>query len=486
MNKQMEMAFMKQGGIKDDGMTKDPVSGNTIPPGSMATEVRDNIPAMLSDGEYVVPADVLRYYGVNFFENLRGQAKNGLQSMEQNGRIGGTPMTQQDVARNMQQPVMANTGMMLEPEKQQSPQAMGNQTPGFNQPVQSFSDGTTNAGGPPNFTSNWTPGTARMNTPMFQGTSSQQANIATAQQNNPNQGAEVTVFKTHYNINGETTQIKYVQMPGGTLQPAPGQESELAKYPLTEAEWLAYKKSQGGGGGGGGGGDTTPTGSSTEWMEGINWADKASVKEWVESPEGLGMSEAARTLAQKGGILGAVPQGIQANDISKIRGMRDYYESIGDTEMVNYLDPKIKEAIKNGGLVVSALDKLGLLTGKKYLNQMQNLTSVDQQNIKFSGMSVEDKKELDSTLSKDKEDRETAAEKFQKEAEAFKESDDYQKIIEKSNDPEDTAQNLDNVISGLEIGAQTGTIQLNKGGLMAAPKKKKKRQPKKGGLAGKK
>ena len=49
-------------------MTKDPVSGNEIPPGSMANEVRDNIPAMLSDGEYVVPADVLRYYGVNFLK----------------------------------------------------------------------------------------------------------------------------------------------------------------------------------------------------------------------------------------------------------------------------------------------------------------------------------------------------------------------------------------------------------------------------------
>ena len=58
------MAFMKQGGIKDDGMRKI-ISGNPIPPGSMAKEVRDDIPAMLSEGEYVVPADVLRYYGVN-------------------------------------------------------------------------------------------------------------------------------------------------------------------------------------------------------------------------------------------------------------------------------------------------------------------------------------------------------------------------------------------------------------------------------------
>ena len=35
-NRQMEMAFMQQGGLKDDGMKVDPVSGNEIPPGSMA------------------------------------------------------------------------------------------------------------------------------------------------------------------------------------------------------------------------------------------------------------------------------------------------------------------------------------------------------------------------------------------------------------------------------------------------------------------
>ena len=59
MNNQMEMAFMQQGGLKDDGMRQDPVSGNPIPNGSMAEEVRDDIPAQLSEGEYVVPADVL-------------------------------------------------------------------------------------------------------------------------------------------------------------------------------------------------------------------------------------------------------------------------------------------------------------------------------------------------------------------------------------------------------------------------------------------
>ena len=92
MEEQMQMAFMSEGGLKDDGMDKDPVSGNEVPSGSMAEEVRDDIPAQLSEGEYVVPADVVRYYGVKFFEDLRDQAKMGLAEMEANGRIGGEPV----------------------------------------------------------------------------------------------------------------------------------------------------------------------------------------------------------------------------------------------------------------------------------------------------------------------------------------------------------------------------------------------------------
>ena len=92
MDDQMEMAFMQEGGIIDDDLDVDPVSGNEVPPGSLAEEVRDDIPAQLSEGEYVVPADVVRYYGVKFFEDLRDQAKMGLAEMEADGRIGGEPV----------------------------------------------------------------------------------------------------------------------------------------------------------------------------------------------------------------------------------------------------------------------------------------------------------------------------------------------------------------------------------------------------------
>lgn len=65
----------------------DPVSGNPIPPGSSPENVRDDIPAVLSDGEYVVPADVVRYHGLKTFMSLRDEAKMGLMSMYAEGQI---------------------------------------------------------------------------------------------------------------------------------------------------------------------------------------------------------------------------------------------------------------------------------------------------------------------------------------------------------------------------------------------------------------
>ena len=90
MNEQTQMAFALGG----EAETRDPVSGNDIPPGSLPVEVRDDIPARLSEGEYVVPADVVRFFGVKFFEDLRTEAKQGLQQMDMDGRIGGEPISE--------------------------------------------------------------------------------------------------------------------------------------------------------------------------------------------------------------------------------------------------------------------------------------------------------------------------------------------------------------------------------------------------------
>lgn len=88
--------LMAKGGLKTTSESVDPVSGNEIPVGSTAEEVRDDIPAKLSESEYVIPADVVKFFGVQFFEKLRAKAKAGLAEMDADGRIGGEDTTEEE------------------------------------------------------------------------------------------------------------------------------------------------------------------------------------------------------------------------------------------------------------------------------------------------------------------------------------------------------------------------------------------------------
>ena len=88
MQDQMEKAFMDEGGLKDEGGETDPQSGNEVPSGSLKKEVRDDMPTMLSEGEFVFPADVVRYIGLEKLMKLRQDAKQGLKMMEAMGQMG--------------------------------------------------------------------------------------------------------------------------------------------------------------------------------------------------------------------------------------------------------------------------------------------------------------------------------------------------------------------------------------------------------------
>lgn len=83
----VEGAF-DEGGLMDEGGTVDPESGNDVPVGSTQEEVRDDIPAQLSEGEFVLPADVVRYIGLEKIMALRDEAKAGLARMEAMGQMG--------------------------------------------------------------------------------------------------------------------------------------------------------------------------------------------------------------------------------------------------------------------------------------------------------------------------------------------------------------------------------------------------------------
>ena len=77
-----------EGGMMDDGKSVDPVSGNDVPTGSLAEEVRDDVDAKLSPGEFVIPADVVRFIGLERLMKLRDDAKRGLARMNDIGQMG--------------------------------------------------------------------------------------------------------------------------------------------------------------------------------------------------------------------------------------------------------------------------------------------------------------------------------------------------------------------------------------------------------------
>jgi len=123
--KQMEM--FDDGGLMDEGGTVDPVSGNDVPPGSTQEEVRDDIPAQLSEGEFVFPADVVRYFGLEKLMEMRQEAKMGLQRMEDMGQMGNSeeaimpdnlPFTLDDLEMEDDAVGMAQGGMPMPQQSQ--------------------------------------------------------------------------------------------------------------------------------------------------------------------------------------------------------------------------------------------------------------------------------------------------------------------------------------------------------------------------------
>lgn len=69
-------------------MNVDPVSGNEVPTASLPEEVRDDVDAKLSPGEFVLSADVVRFIGLERLMKMRDEAKKGIQRMSDIGQMG--------------------------------------------------------------------------------------------------------------------------------------------------------------------------------------------------------------------------------------------------------------------------------------------------------------------------------------------------------------------------------------------------------------
>ena len=83
-----QMELFEDGGLKDEGGMIDEESGNEVPIGGTKKGVRDDVPAMVSEGEFVFPEDVTRYIGLDKLMRLRQEAKMGLKRMEAMGQMG--------------------------------------------------------------------------------------------------------------------------------------------------------------------------------------------------------------------------------------------------------------------------------------------------------------------------------------------------------------------------------------------------------------
>ena len=481
MEEQMQMAFMNEGGLTDDGMDVDPVSGNDIPSGSMAEEVRDDIPAQLSDGEYVVPADVVRYYGVKFFEDLRDTAKMGLQDMEMNGRIGGEPVpdggpinTQELSPQEMQalQEVMGMYGGGQVRGYQDSSLVTSNLTEQNMLDAGSAAQAENYVGSPLGFS-------------IF-------GDSSTGVQN-PNQQPETPTFTpiTLYNTAGQTRTVNSEA------------EEKLARdddFTMTLEQYNMYRSQRGGSGGtGGGSGIITPPGQGEDqevkpWGQDLkDWNDVDDIKQFVAQAERGNLSGSGRFLRGAGFAIAGLPGAMLAGAFQSFKGLNGLYDieaaqiiaeakgKAGSKEHADLAD-KLKTDIntyleKAGGLanffykprsknVMNKVNGVFVETGYEDVNSWAAGTRRTTVSDYKKGKGFDSKKSKQAGDSRKQKTRQ-AFNKLQKNKDSY---------IKSSTDSVQTAKNVADLEKSLSASSQnpSGTVSLNRGGLMQKKKKAKK------------
>jgi len=323
----MEMAFTKKGGMKDDGMDRDPVSGNDIPVGSTAKEVRDDIPAMLSEGEYVVPADVVQYYGVKMFEDLRIQAKLGLQDMENNGRIGGEPVDEDlgdDEQAVLMEIMQMNTGGVVGNNSLQNPTG----------PEGLEGDALRQYALSPTQSSYITPGAL-------------QIEAATAPRFSAAQPPDETVPVCPA---GQVfDKEKNMCVPIET--PAVNRGNDDPNHPLYNQQQV----------------------EKTPWHEKMDWENPMDYYQNIFEPKGINPNKIVGGLGiAVGGPVGAIIAGMSqvslVENIAQMRGTAMMYRAAGETELANALLKKSDAYVAAGSRLMKGLDKFGDSDGSMWFS----------------------------------------------------------------------------------------------------------------------
>ena len=82
-----ELNLKEGGSVKEVDFVEEKSEKNDPPPGATPEEVADDIPAMLSEGEYVLPANVVKYIGLERIMDMHRGVLREIQQMEDLGMI---------------------------------------------------------------------------------------------------------------------------------------------------------------------------------------------------------------------------------------------------------------------------------------------------------------------------------------------------------------------------------------------------------------
>ena len=476
MARQTEMMF-EEGGIADDGMTQDPVSGNEIPPGSLAEEVRDDIPAQLSEGEYVIPADVVRYYGVKFFENLRTKAKMGLQDMEEGGRIGGEPAPMPDESGISDQELQQIIQEEMNAATQQAPMMyMGGEV---KKPTMYMAPGGLATTPVPEVPTAYTP-------PVI----------------SPGMQSVQFINKT----TGQTMYIMFIDgkiHPPGTVIPAgftkvnPMGEQAPAPAPAPAPEKT---------GGGGGGGGTPPKPPSYE-----NWGKDTETfnpdyKSWAEglmtgsdsSQSNLqmaGLGAAAFINPAVGVGMGMVGKAQPLKAAAEIKARAIIAEARGLTEEANALNGMVDKYMQNKGKLVNFANDW-LFTGKSQamgmatrlgFENLPNKDSTPEERAKFNEAFLREHPKASTppkptVVNPPNDDGDnnngpslaTRNARARRVAQATADAKEITKDIKSDGITNETTAADDTTAGGASLDTAYGITGLNKGGLMTSKKKRQR------------
>ena len=111
---------LAKGTFSKGGIMDTEYDDKEVPFGSLKEEVADDIPVMLSEGEYVVPADVVRYWGLRHLEEMRMAAMCGLMYMEMDGWLhkvdqeGAVTEKEENLEEGVSEPVEEANAPMIE------------------------------------------------------------------------------------------------------------------------------------------------------------------------------------------------------------------------------------------------------------------------------------------------------------------------------------------------------------------------------------